>query len=76
MTGGLVRQEHCDKMTALLRRIRTMTEQIGFKRKRPLLIAIRIPDSVGYCRALGINLIQWLEEDLVDIITGGGYFKL
>ena len=41
-----------------------------------MLIATRIPDSVGYCKALGIDLIAWLEEDLLDIITGGGYFKL
>ena len=76
MTGEPVTQEHCDQMTGLLRRIRTMTETVARKRGRPMLIAIRIPDSVGYCKAIGIDLIRWLEEDLVDIVTGGGYFHL
>jgi hypothetical protein len=63
-------------MTELLRRARTMTDMVARKRSRPMLIAIRIPDSVGYCKALGIDLVRWLEEDLVDIVTGGGYFHL
>lgn len=76
MTGEPVTQEQCDLMTGLLRRIRKMTEDIALERGRPLLIAIRIPDSVGYCKALGIDLIEWMEEDLVDIVTGSGYFKM
>ena len=76
MTGESVTQAHCDMMTDLIRRIREMTERVGLERRKPLLVAIRVPDSVDYCKALGIDLIRWLEEDLVDIITGGGYFKL
>ena len=76
MTGEPVTQAHCDMLTDLIRSIRQMTEKIGLERRKPFLIAIRVPDSVGYCKALGIDLIRWLEEDLVDIITGGGYFKL
>ncbi len=76
VSGEPVTQAHCDKMTALMRRVRKMTEQVGARRGRPLLIAVRIPDSIGYCKAMGIDLIRWLEEDLIDVITGGGYFKL
>jgi len=76
MAGEPVTQSHCDMMTDLVRRIRTMTEQVSLDRGRPLLVAIRIPDSVGYCKAMGIDLVRWLEEDLVDIVTGCGYFKL
>ena len=76
MTGEAVTQEHCDLMTGLLRRVRKMTEEIGLRRERPILIGIRIPDSVSYCKALGIDLVQWLESDLVDLVTGGGYFKM
>jgi len=47
-----------------------------YEKKPTRLIFIRIPDSVGYCRALGIDLVRWLEDDLVDIVTWGGYFKL
>jgi hypothetical protein len=76
MTGDPVTQAQCDKMTSLLRRIRKMTVEMGVKKNHPILISIRVPDSVGYCKALGIDLIKWLEEDLIDIIVGGGYFKL
>ena len=75
MTAGPVTQEHCDMMTGLMRQVRRMTDDVGRTRGRPLLIAIRAFDSVGYCKATGIDLVRWLEEDLVDIVTGGGYYK-
>jgi len=76
MTGETVTQSHCDQMTGLMQRVRKMTEEIGLRRKRPILTGIRIPDSVSYCKALGIDLNQWLGNDLIDIVVGGGYFKL
>jgi hypothetical protein len=76
MTGEPVTQSHCDQMTGLIQRVRKMTEEIGLQRKRPILIGIRIPDSVSYCKAIGIDLTQWLKQDLIDIVVGGGYFKL
>lgn len=76
VTGEPVTQEHCDLLTGLMQRLRAMTDAEGRRRNKPLLIAIRIPDSVGYCRALGIDLDRWLAEGLVDVVTGGGYFHL
>ena len=76
MTGEPVTQAHCDLMTGLMRRVREMTETVARRRGRPLLIGIRIPDSVAYCKALGIDLVAWLENDLIDLVTGAGYFKL
>ena len=63
-------------MTSLMLRIREMTEEVSVKRGRPMLISIRIPDSVDYCKAIGIDLIKWLEDDLIDIVVGGGYFHI
>lgn len=76
MTGQPVTQEHSDLLTELIRRMRAMTESIGRKRNRPMLVAIRVPDSVGYCKAIGIDLVRWLDDDLVDIVVGSDYFKL
>lgn len=59
-----------------LRRVRTMTDEVGQKRGRPLLIAVRVPDSAGYAKALGLDVPRWLEEDLIDIMVAGGYFWL
>ena len=76
MKGEPVTQEHCDMMTDLVRRARNMLDEVAEKRGRPMLVAIRVPDSVAYCRAMGLDIVRWLEEKLVDLLTGGGYFKL
>ncbi len=77
MYGRDITQEQRDIFTELMRRIRQMTEQEGLRRGgKPILIAIRIPDSMGYCQALGLDVPRWLEEGLIDIVTGSDYFKL
>ncbi|MFK5974697.1 MAG: cadherin domain-containing protein, partial [Flavobacteriaceae bacterium] len=74
--GGKASPEELKMLTDTLREIRTMTERVGMRRGRPILVAIRIPDSVEYCRELGIDLQKWLKEGLIDIIIGSGYFRL
>lgn len=63
-------------MTALLRRIRTVAEARGTERGRPILIAVRAPDSIEYCQAIGLDLERWLREDLADVLIPAGYFQL
>jgi hypothetical protein len=65
-----------EMMTSLLRRIREMGEREGRKRGRPILIAVRAPDSVEYSAAMGLDLAGWLKDDLVDLLVVGGYFRL
>jgi len=65
-----------DQMSALLRRIRSATEEAGRKRRRPILLAVRVPDSVDYCKWIGLDLERWLSEHLVDILVVGGYTQL
>ena len=74
--GGQATQEELDMMTDLIRRVREMTEREGLRRGRPILIAIRIPDSVEYCRGIGLDVERWLAEGLVDILSGTCYFRL
>jgi hypothetical protein len=74
--GQPVTQAHCDMMTDLLRQVRAFAELQGHKRGRPILIAVRIPDSVWYAKQVGLDVIQWLDEDLVDMLIGGEYFQL
>lgn len=63
-------------MTDLVTRIRRMADDVGRKRGRPILIAVRVPDSVEYCRAIGLDLEKWLAGDLVDLLVPSGYFQL
>lgn len=74
--GERATDEELELMTGLVRRVREMTEQVGRERGRPLLVAIRVPDSVPLCRAMGLDLETWLAEGLVDIVTGSGYFRM
>jgi hypothetical protein len=76
MTGEPVTQEHCDMMTELIRRVRVMTEEVGMKRGRPVLLSVRVPDSLGYAKGIGLDWEEWLKQDLVDIIALSGYFHL
>ncbi|NLX95317.1 MAG: hypothetical protein GXY83_04000 [Rhodopirellula sp.] len=74
--GGLASREELEMMTELVRRIREMTEREGLRRGRPILVAIRVPDSVEFCRAIGLDLEKWLSEGLSDMLIGTCYFQL
>jgi len=63
-------------MTAMLKRVREVCETHGKKRGRPILIAVRVPDSLEYSRAVGLDLERWMKEDFVDLVTGGFYMRL
>jgi len=63
-------------LSDLMRRIRGAAEEAGKKRGRPILIAVRVPDSLPYCRDVGIDLDVWMAEKWVDLVIGGGSFQL
>ena len=68
--------EECRMMTELVRRIRRMTEEVGLRRGRPILVAVRVLDSAEANRAIGLDMAGWLEEGLVDLMAVSGYFRL
>lgn len=63
-------------MTRLIRDIRADLDAAGRRRGRALLLAVKVPDSVGYCRELGLDLEAWLASGAVDFLIPGGYFQL
>jgi hypothetical protein len=65
-----------DMMTSFMKRIRRMSDEAGKRRGRPILIAVRTPDSVEYCRMIGLDLKSWMQERLLDIFIPSGYFRL
>ena len=72
----LATEEELAMMTDLMRRIRTMADEVGRKRGRPILIAMRTFDSVEYDRAMGLDIEKWLAEDLLDLLVVTSYFQL
>jgi hypothetical protein len=74
--GGQATDEEIATMTGFVRRVRAMTERVGRERGRPILVALRVVDSVPLARAMGLDLETWLSESLVDLVTGSGYFRM
>jgi len=74
--GGVATDEEREMMTDLIRRVRAMTEEVGMQRGRPILVSVRVADSVEFDRGMGLDIERWLEEGLVDILITTGYFTL
>lgn len=74
--GGVATDAEREAMTDLFRRVRAMTEEVGLQRGRPVLVAVRVPDSTGFCRDLGLDLERWLRDGLLDILITTCYFQL
>jgi hypothetical protein len=63
-------------MTDLMKRVRTMADEVGAARGKPILLFARVPDSVEYCRAVGLDVEHWLATGLIDLLSVTGYFQL
>ncbi len=76
LLGKEATQEERDAMSSVIRRIRKAIDHHALRRGRPILLAVRVPDSLGYCRAMGLDVEKWLQDGLVDIMTPSGYFRM
>ena len=74
--GGTASDREREMMTGLMSRVRKMTEEVGMQRGRPILIAVRVPDSVGFCQDMGFDIERWMSEGLIDMLITTGYFRL
>lgn len=74
--GGRASEEELGTMTDLMADLRGIADEVGKKRGRPFVLAMRVPDSVDYCWAIGIDLKTWLARKVVDFVVVGGYFQM
>ncbi len=74
--GKKVYQESIEKMNDLVRAIRKMLDAEGMKRGKAIALFIKIPDSLGYCYNVGLDIDTWMQEDLIDVVGAGGYWRL
>jgi len=56
-------------LTGFQRRIRGLAYRHGNRRGRPILVATRVPATVRMGLYAGIDVQQWLQEDLLDLLT-------
>jgi len=64
--------ENVERMNNLIRTIRDLTEKVSLERGKPILLAMYVPDSIGACAEIGLDVKKWLDEDLIDIVSIGG----
>ncbi len=69
--GEPVTAVETESITRLMRRVRGMADVRGRERGRPLLIAVRVMDSPELSQDMGLDLVTWLKEDLVDLVIVG-----
>ncbi len=63
-----------DILTNFHRRIHELVRREGRRRGREILLAARVPMTEATCRHVGIDIVGWLKENLMDVLTvGGGY---
>src|SRR5690606_26100581 len=74
--GGKASSEQLDMLTDMMKSIREMTERIGLEKKTPILVSVRVPDSFGYCKDIGIDLESWMKQGLIDMVIASDYFRL
>lgn len=74
MRGEPCTADETSIITLMMEKIRSLTDAAAKQRGRPLLIAVRVPDTFTTSLDNGMDVISWLEKDLIDIlIIGGGY---
>jgi hypothetical protein len=74
--GSKATQAERDMMSDLMRRVRAMTEKVGLKRGRPILVMVRATDSVDFNRDMGLDVERWLQDGLLDLLVTTCYFRL
>jgi len=61
-------------LTRLVRSIRKLVLRESTRQGKPFLLAVRVPATPKFCRRIGINIVTWLQEKLIDVMSlGGGY---
>lgn len=61
-------------LTRLVQRIRQSVLNHSERKGKPLLLAVRVPSTPTLCRKIGIDIADWLNEGLIDVMSlGGGY---
>ena len=61
-------------MTDLVQKIRARLDEVSAQRGKPLQLAVRVPPTLADSRSIGLNVDEWIETGLVDIVVVGGGF--
>lgn len=65
--------KYTETMTNWIREIREMTNEVGVKRGRPILLCARIMAKPGQNTAIGLDPVTWANENLLDFVIVSHY---
>lgn len=74
--GGTAEAKEMAKLTAMMQKIQAAVKAASTRLGHPVTFSARVPDSVGYCKDIGIDLAAWLEAKMFDFVVFGGRFQL
>ncbi len=55
-------------MTDFVREVRTILDNAGERRKRPMLFSVRVPMTINECENIGLDVRTWIKQGLVDMV--------
>lgn len=58
-------------ITDIVRRVRVMLDEKARKVGRKLYLSVRVPGSIAGAKNVGIDVVPWIKDGLVDIVTVG-----
>ena len=61
-------------MTDMIRQVRQRMNEVCAARGKTLNLAVRVPPTIADSARIGLDVEQWIADDLVDIVIGGGGF--
>ncbi len=61
-------------MTDMVEKIRRRMDEIGEERGKGLDLMVRVPASIERCERLGLDIREWVDGYLVDVVVAGGGF--
>ena len=60
-----------DSVTDLMRQLRETLLDVSVAKNKPILLSAKVPRSLEVCRADGFDVVRWVQEGLVDMLTVG-----
>ena len=69
-SGGTALAKECEALTQMLLKIKQACTTKG------VTLMVRVPDSLNYCKEIGIDLQAWLDQKIPDYVMLGTHFQL
>ena len=70
--GATASAKSVQTLTDMMVKIKETLKAASEKKNHAILLVVRIPDSVGYCKDIGIDIGGWLDAKIPDLLITSG----